>query len=288
MTRTIFLNGEMMPEEKACVSVFDRGFLYGDGLFETLRAYDGVPFRWDEHIERMTESARSLGMKWGEHAPDKASAKGLLEKNGLKDAYLRITMTRGLHSGDAGLVSDGAPTILMVADECRPPSEADYENGVEAVMMKNPWLSPLAAHKTLSYLPYLAAKQASRDAGARETILCNHFGQLTEGASSNVFVVLSGTIFTPPAEGQILDGIARRVAMKAAGEAGFQVAEDYVNCHDVTEADEIFITNSLIEVLPVTKLDGINIGPGGKVGPAARKVLEGYREEVKREVEAGF
>lgn len=288
MKKTVFLNGKLVPGEDARVSTFDRGFLYGDGLFETMRVYGGTPFRWDEHIARMAKSAGRLGIRWDGYAPDKASAVRLLEENGLKDACLRITMTRGLHSGDLGLSADGAPTVVMVAEECRPPAREDYENGVEAVLMKNPWLSPLAAHKTLSYLPYLAAKQVSRDAGARETLLCNHFGQLTEGASSNAFVVFSGRIFTPPAEGQILDGIARRVTIKAARDAGLQVTEDYINWRDVTEADEIFITNSVIEVLPVTKLDGVNVGPGGEVGPVSRKVLEGYREEVKKEVDAGF
>jgi len=288
MNRTVFFNGELAPEEDVRISAFDRGFLYGDGLFETIRVYGGVPFRWDEHIERMKKSAGRLGMGWSEHrAPDKSSVAGLLEKNGLKDAYLRITMTRGLHTGHIGLPSNGLPTVVMVVEECRPPSEEDYKNGVDAIMMKIPWLSPLAAHKTLSYLPYLAAKQTSLNAGAREAVLCDHFGRLTEGASSNVFAVFAGRIFTPPPEGQILDGVARRVAIKAAGAAGIKVTEDHVNCQDMADADEIFITNSIVEVLPVTRLDGVNVGPDGKVGPVSRKVLEGYREEVRKEVEAG-
>jgi len=284
MTKVVYLNGEIVPEDKACVSVFDRGFLYGDGIFETIRVYGGVPFRWDQHMERMAKSASTLGINWSnDNKSLRDAASELLSRNKLTDAYMRITLSRGKHSGNLGFDTDSESTLLMVVAEPRLPSDENYGRGVAAVIIPHTWISPMAAHKTLSYLPYLAAMDKAQREGAREALLCGPTGRLAEGATSNVFIVFGERIFTPPADGRILPGIARDVVIESLPEAGAQCIEEHIPAEDARTADEIFITNSTVEVLPVTKLDGANVG-NGKVGPATRKAMKSYRSEVKKKI----
>lgn len=286
MTRIVFLNGEYLPNDKAKISVLDRGFLYGDGIFETIRVYRGAPFRWREHLDRMRNSANSLGIKYD---PDPAALRvivdELLKQNNLQDAYLRINLSRGIYSGKIGFEASGEPTLFIYADTLNPPKEDEYENGVGAIIMPQSYVSPLAAHKTIAYLPYLLAREKAIKAGAREAFLSAPSGRITEGATSNIFIVLEGSIFTPPTDGSILAGIARRVVIDALAENNIRCLEDYFIRSDLTDADEIFITNSMIEVLPITSLDGKKI-LGGKPGPMARKALQVYREKVTKEIES--
>ena len=270
MKRMVYLNGEIVPEDQACISVFDRGFLYGDGIFETIRVYESVPFRWDMHIQRMAESAQNLGINWKGDPELRTMVSELLHKNDLKDAYLRITLSRGIHTGDLGFDTGAEPTIVMIVDKLRLPSDDDYERGVGATIIPHTWISPMAAHKSLSYLPYLAARDKARADGAYEALLCGAFGRLAEGTTSNLFMVFGSKVFSPPADGRILPGIARQVVIDSLLEVGVKCIDEYVGAEDVRGADEIFITNSIIEVLPVTTLDGIAVGDRS-VGPVTKK-----------------
>jgi len=286
MTKFIWINGQFVTADKACVSPLDRGFLYGDGIFETMRIYDGVPFRWDWHIERMAASARALEIKWDGNAKKlKDTVSELARKNKLKNAYLRITVSRGIYTGDLGFNQDMEPTTVIFVDKLNAPSYDDYEKGIAATVVPHPWTSPMAAHKSISYLPYLAARNKARIAGAREAILTDSAGRLTEGATSNVFIVLGDRVFTPPADGSILGGVARRVVIASLKDLNIRLEEDYVTGGDAAGADEIFITNSIIEVLPITKLDNAAIG-GGDVGQISRMALYAYRSEVQKEIES--
>ena len=286
MTKFIWINGQFVSADKACISPLDRGFLYGDGIFETMRIYDGVPFRWDWHIERMTTSVQALEIKWkGNTQALKGVVSELAQKNKLKNAYLRITVSRGIHNGDLGFDSDQEPTTVIFVDMLQAPSDGDYEKGIAATVVPHPWASPMAAHKSISYLPYLAAKNKARKKGVREAILCDYAGRFTEGATSNVFIVLDNRVFTPPTDGSILSGIARRVVIESLRNVGVRCEEEYMLMEDAIRADEIFITNSIIEALPITKLDGTAIG-GGDVGSITRMALYAYRSEVQKEIEA--
>ena len=285
MINTIYVNGQFISSDKACLSPLDRGFLYGDGIFETIRVYDRVPFRWNQHIERMTDSARALEINWKEETQKlKDIVSELLKRNNLKNAYLRISVSRGIHTGDLGFDSDHNPTTVIVTDKLKAPSYAEYERGVPATVVQHPWASPMAAHKTLSYLPYLAARHKARKAGMSEALLCDPSGRLTEGTTSNIFLVLRNKVFTPPADGTILGGITRRVALESLKSLNIECEENRVTVEDAARADEIFITNSIIEVLPVTALDKTPVGDG-KVGPITKSAMDAYRSEVQKEIE---
>ena len=285
MKKSVYLNGDFVPVEKATVSVMDRGFLYGDGIFETIRAYGGVPFRWKKHFERMAASAQTLGIEFNRSDGElRESVTELLARNELKDAYLRISLSRGIHHGDLGLSPNGVPTLVITAGELNRPSDEEYENGVSAIILSRPCTSPLASHKTLSYLPYLAARHKANEVGARETLLCGPAGRMTEGTSSNLFIVLSDRVFTPPDDGTILPGITRKTVMDALHASGIECMEDYFTSSEVYDADEVFITNSIIETLPVTRIGKAPVH-NGKVGPIFKKALAAYRGEVRKELE---
>jgi len=274
-----WVNGRIINEEEPCLSVRERGFLYGDGLFETVRVYRGRPFAWERHLARLAAGCERLGMP----CPGQLIADGTREVLGTlcpADGSLRVTVTRG--EAPRGLLAPPGtkPTVVITASEGEPYSQEAYERGFRAVTVSFPrnQLSPLVRLKSLNYLENLIGRQEAAAAGADEGIFLNLKGEVAEGTISNVFLVLGDRrIATPPPESGLLPGITREWVITLAGKLGFSVCEQPVLPRDFLRAQEAFLTNSLLEVMPLVALDGAVVGTGAP-GPVARALREAYRE----------
>ena len=286
----VHVNGQLFPTDAPALCALDRGFLYGDGLFETLRAYQGVPFLLDRHLARLAASAAELRISDGlDTAALARNVAELLHLNGLAgtranppDAYIRITLSRGAHTGRLELEPTSTPTVCIVARPLRTLPQAYYEQGVPAVItsIRQNAESPLPRHKTLNYLANLLAKTEARARGAYEAIFLNTRGEVAEAASSNLFLVLGGRLLTPSLDANILPGIARAEILRLAGTVGIQAAERTVGPDELRSADEVFLTNSVIELLPVRSIGGQDVGAGAP-GPITGQLQAAYRRRVE-------
>jgi branched-chain amino acid aminotransferase len=283
----VHVNGQLVPAHGPAISALDRGLLYGDGLFETVRAYGGTPFLLDEHLDRMAASARALRI--AERLDTGLMASGvaeLLEANGLArgdaDAYIRINLTRGIHAGVLSLEPAAEPTVTVIARPLAPPPRERYERGIACITaaVRRNAESPLPRHKTLNYLEGLIAKTEARDAGADDAILLDTCGRVAEGASSNLFVARHGGLATPPLDAPVLPGITRRLVVRLAAELGIEPAERPIEPDELRDADEIFLTSSIAEIVPVRALDGRLVGDG-MPGPLARRLHKAYRDAAR-------
>lgn len=279
MSGVAWVSGRMVADGKCCLSIRDRGFLYGDGLFETFRVYGGKPFAWEQHLARLAAGCRRLGIPY----PGQMIAAGteeVLRTIGSADGSLRITVTRG--EAGRGLLAppELEPTVAITFSQGELYSAEAYRRGFRAVTVSFPrnHLSPLVRLKSLNYLENLLGKQEAAAAGADEGIFVNLRGEVAEGTISNIFIVLENRlIVTPPAESGLLPGITRRLVMRLAGKLGYRVCERQVFPGDFFRADEAFLTNSLLEVMPLVSLDGNRVGTGSP-GPVARELRDAYRQ----------
>jgi branched-chain amino acid aminotransferase len=281
----IYLNTRFVSKEEAKISVFDHGFLYGDGVFETLRAYGGKVLLLSEHIARLEQSAARL------HIPMPVKRSRLsaivaesLELNKLTDAYLRITVSRG--HGEIGL--DPAlcknPTLVVIAMPFEPYPESFYTDGVSVAVVQTRRNLPeaLPPHvKSLNYLNNILAKMEATALGAYDAVLLNHQGEVTEGTTSNVFVALGGRLLTPAHDCGILAGITRNLVLQLARELEIPTEETRLTAADLPIADECFLTNTTVEVLPVTQVDGQRIG-NGRPGEITRRLHDSFRDSLDR------
>jgi branched-chain amino acid aminotransferase len=281
----IYLNNRFVSKEEAKISVFDHGFLYGDGVFETLRAYHGKVLMLGEHIARLEQSAARL------HIPMPVKRSRLsaivaesLELNKLTDAYLRITVSRGL--GEIGL--DPAlcknPTLVVIAKPFEPYPESFYTDGVSVAVVQTRRNLPEAMPphvKSLNYLNNILAKMEATALGAHDAVLLNHQGEVTEGTTSNVFVALGGRLLTPAHDCGILAGITRNLVLRLARELEIPTEETRLTAADLPIADECFLTNTTVEVLPVTQVDGQKIGDG-RPGEMTRRLHASFRDSLDR------
>lgn len=263
----VWINNKFVDARDAKISVFDRGFLYGDGLFETMRAYRGSIFLLDRHLSRLFDSAKAIRMHipYSKKALREASCDSI-ERNGLKDAYIRITVTRG-----------GSVIILTKKIKARPRS--DYINGISVkvskiVLNEN---SPLAGKKSLNYLNYLLAKEDAMRDGCGEAILFNTKGDVAEGATSNIFLVKNKKLITPSLDSGILPGITRQTVIAIAKKMKISVIEKRVLPKELMSADEAFITNSIMELLPVKNIGHAKIGRG-RPGEMTKLLHAAYRK----------
>lgn len=281
----IYISGEYYDKENAKVSVFDHGFLYGDGIFEGMRAYVGKVFRLRLHMERLWQSAKSImleipmSMKEMEKAIDDT-----LKTNELSDAYIRLIVTRGM--GTLGLDAHTCrdPRIIIIADKLSLYPREFYDKGLEIVtastIRTNPgMLSPQV--KSLNYLNNIMAKIEGHMVGSVEVLLLNAKGEVAECSGDNIFIWKRGVLQTPPPEAGILEGITRQVVLELAEELGLKTKEAPMTRHDIYTADECFLTGSAAELIPVVKLDGRVIG-NGKPGPVMQKLLKRFQEETKK------
>jgi len=280
----IYLDGQLVEREQAKVSVYDHGLLYGDGVFEGIRCYNATVFQMDAHVNRLYDSAKAIRLEIpiARDAMKKAIV-DTLAANSLKDAYIRLLVTRG--EGSLGLSPKNCkPSIVIITDKITLYPPELYEKGLEVItcttMRNHPnALSPRI--KSLNYLNNILAKIEALDAGVLEAIMLNHLGFVAECTGDNIFIIRDGKMITPPKESGILEGVTRDVVMKLAREQGIGVTEENLTRYDLYTADECFLTGTAAEVIPVTKIDGRSIGDE-KVGPVTKKLMAAFHEFVRR------
>lgn len=280
----IYLNGEFVPEERAVVSVFDHGLLYGDGVFEGIRAYNNRVFKLREHIIRLYESAHAIGLKIPLSQEEMIEV--VLEtcrRNNLRDGYIRLVVTRG--PGDLGLDPRkcSKPTIFCIAASIQLYPEELYEKGLELATVATRRNLPEACNprvKSLNYLNNIYAKIEANLMGVPEAIMLNHEGYVTEATGDNIFIVKNGVLITPPPYLGILEGITRNTVMEIARKKGIPVEEKVFTRFDIYNADECFLTGTAAEVIPAVKLDGRVIG-SGRPGKITRELMQAFRELTK-------
>jgi branched-chain amino acid aminotransferase len=277
----IYLDGKFYAEGEAKVSVFDHGLLYGDGIFEGIRFYNGRVFRLDEHLDRLWDSARSICLEVP--MSPRAMTEAVLEtirQNNLRDGYIRLIVTRGV--GNLGLNPEQCktPSVIIIAAQIALYSEEMYRRGLTVVTVATRRTNPSAlnpAVKSLNYLNNVMARIEANQAHADEALMLNDEGNVAECTADNVFVVKRGQIFTPPITAGALRGITRSVVFEIAAETGIKVTEGDITRHDVFIADEAFLTGTAAEVVPLIKADGRPIGTG-KPGPITTRMIARFRE----------
>ena len=282
----IFLNDKLVDKNEATVSVFDHGLLYGDGVFEGIRSYRGLIFKCREHIGRLFDSAHTLMLEipMGKDGLEKAMIK-TLQANGLKDAYIRLVVTRG--AGDLGLDPRKCKvaTLFIIADKITLYPKEFYEKGLKLATVPTVRNHPEALNpqlKTLNYLNNILAKIEATHAGVDEAILLNSQGYVTECTGENIFFVKENTLVTPPPYVGILKGITREAVMRLARERKLDVREDVFTRHDLYTADEVFLTGTAAEIVPVAVIDHRKIG-SGKPGPVTRALTQAFRKITDKE-----
>ena len=283
MSEIVYLDGSLMPLSQARISILDYGFLYGFGLFETMRAYGGQVFRLDSHLSRLTRSAEILGIPI-ESVVLKEAVMATIQANGISDARIRITISIGEGKMNPDPATCKKPTILILAGHYQPYTEQVYRKGFSAVVstIRRNSGSPLSRLKSANYLESMLAKQEARGAGVEEALCLNEKGLLAEASMSNIFLVTDGMLRTPGLESGILAGITREVALELASRLGISTLEQDIRLDELFHAEEAFITNSLIELMPLTEVDGKPIG-SGRPGPFTRKLMAGYKKLVLTE-----
>ena len=286
MATTVMLDGLLVPPERAVVSVFDRGFLYGDSVFESWRSYEGSPFALDEHLARLEHSAeRVLIALPVSRATLRAEVLSAMAAHGSAEAYVRLTLTRGVGRA-LGLDPELAerPLRVVLVSTLSPPASELYEVGIAAITFRaeRPSDAPAVTDAKIgNYLLAVLAMRAARDKGAREALLLDAQGNLLEGATSNVFAVFRGTLVTPPETAAILPGITRAHVLRIARDSGVPVELRSLPKAELAQADEVFISSSIRELVPVVSIDGQRVGPG-LPGPVTRELLRRYREHAVR------
>jgi branched-chain amino acid aminotransferase len=284
----VWINGKIRALKEAKISVFDRGFLYGDGAFETMRSYSGKVFKLERHIERLLKALKTVRIKSPYSGKDiREAVYSLLNINQLKSAYIRMTVTRG--EGRFGIsYSDRLrPNTVIVAKAFTGYSESLYSRGISAkvVDIRHNERSPLSGIKSSSFLNYILARFEAKEKGFDEAILMNTDSFITEGATSNIFLAKKGSLITPSAESGILCGITRAVIIEIARKLGVKVAQKKVTRRELESADEVFLTNSLVEILPVTRIGPRRIGDG-LPGELTKLLHISYQKQVLKETSA--
>ncbi|WP_254862070.1 aminotransferase class IV [Halovivax gelatinilyticus] len=284
--RVYYVNGALVPASEARVSVDDRGFRYGDGAFETLRAYGGSIFEWDAHADRLEATCETLGFEPGlTREALRARIDETLSANDLADAYVRLSVTRGVQPGTLSPDPDVEPTVViwtkpLARGGTRGRRVWDEPATVRTVETRRiPDDAIPAAAKTHNYLNGILARTELRGTDADEAILLDHEGRLAEGATSNLFVVDDGVLHTPSTEGPVLPGITRRVVLELADRRGIPTAQGRYEPTVLTDADEVFLTNTTWEVRPVVQVDDARFD----VGPVTRTLQRSFDERVERE-----
>lgn len=284
----IHLNGRLVAEADARVSVFDRGLLFGDGVFETMRAVAGRVFRLERHVRRLERSAGSIGLDlpW---PPDRVGPliDELLAANRIREARVRLTVTRGRGRPGDYIAADSPPTVFATAAPYQALPGRDYTEGVEIAIAARraiPHQSIDASIKSISRLASVLARREAREKGAHEAILLDEAGHVTEGTASNIFLVEGEGLVTPPAPEGTLPGITRAAVLELARDTDREAREEAVTEHRLRAAGEVFLTNTSWEVLPVTRIEGSRIS-GGRPGRVTLALLDLYRSLVRRECE---
>jgi len=283
MSEVVYLNGSLIPHGQASISALDYGFLYGFGLFETMRAYRGQVFRLDSHLRRLARSAEILGLPIG--APDlKGAVMDTIQANELSEARIRLTVSMG----EGTMVPDPStcskPTVLIMAQPYQPYPEAVYRKGFSALVssIRRNSRSPLSRLKSANYLESILARQEARVARVDEALCLNEKELLAEASMGNILLVADGTLKTPGEESGILPGITRETILELASQLGINTLEHDIGLDELFHAQEAFLTNSLIEVMPLTEVEGRPVGSGSP-GPLTKRLMAAYKELVLQE-----
>jgi len=280
----IFIDGTFRDEADAKISVFDHGLLYGDGVFEGIRAYHGRVFKLKEHIDRLFFSAKAilLDLPMSHEALMQATVESC-RINGLTDGYIRLVVTRGV--GTLGLNPNRCknPSVIIIADKIQVYPKELYDRGMDIVTVptvRNLHSAVNPAIKSLNYLNNILAKIEANNAGVEEAVMLNSEGYVAEGTADNIFVVRKGALYTPPLSAGALYGITRQTVIELAEAAGWKVTEPNLTRYDLFNADECFLTGTGAELIPVVKIDGRVIGTG-QPGPITRQLVENYHALTK-------
>ncbi|OEH91940.1 branched-chain-amino-acid transaminase [Bacillus solimangrovi] len=282
----IYLDGNFVKKEEAKISVYDHGFLYGDGVFEGIRVYDGNIFRMKQHIDRLYDSAKSIMLEipYTKEELTKITAETVV-KNGLTSAYIRLVVSRGI--GDLGLdpFKCEKPSVVIICEPLAIFSEELYESGLDIVTVASrrnrpDVLSPMV--KSLNYLNNVLVKIEAHLANVSEALMLNDQGYVAEGSADNIFIVKGKQLITPPGYIGALEGVTRNVILEIASELGYEVKETAFTRHEVYIADEVFLTGTAAEVIAVVKVDGRLIGDG-KPGEHTQRLLQAFRERVTKD-----
>jgi len=286
MSLKIYINGKLLDKNEATISVFDHGLLYGDGVFEGIRSYNGLIFKLTEHLLRLYESAKSIELSIPISLPELTEAIiRTLKANQLKDAYIRLVVTRGV--GDLGLdpAKCPSPTIIIITDKIALYPEEYYKNGLELITASTRRSIPEAVNpqiKSLNYLNNILAKIEATNSGVMEAIMLNQNGYLVECSGVNIFVVKKEQVLTPPCFLGALKGITRDAIIELARKEKLEVREEIMTRHDLFNSDESFLTGTAAEIIPVVKVDGRTIG-NGKPGKITARLLKEFRQLTKTE-----
>ncbi len=281
----IFLDGKLVDKKDAKVSVFDHGFLYGDGVFEGIRSYGCLVFKLKEHIDRLYESAHSITLKvpMAKKQIEKAII-DTLKANKLKDGYVRVVVSRG--AGDLGLdprKCEGNETVVVIADEITLYPKKIYEKGMDIITVptiRNICEAVNPQIKSLNYLNNILAKIEAINAGYQEAIMLDHLGYVAECTGDNIFVVKRGELYTPPQCMGTLRGITRDTVLTIAKKLKIPTHEHVLTRHELYISDECFLTGTAAEIVPVVKVDGRGISDG-KLGKATKKIMQEFKKVTK-------
>jgi len=278
----IYLNGEFVPKEEAKVSVFDHGLLYGDGVFEGIRSYNGRVFRLYEHLQRLYDSAKVIRLTIPLSLEEmKEKILETLRLNNLRDAYIRAVVTRGV--GDLGLDPDKCSKegfVFIITDKIVLYDDEYYKNGLNVITVPTRRNVPEALNpriKSLNYLNNIMAKIEAKNSNVIEAIMLNSDGYVVECTGDNIFIIKNEAIYTPPTYLGALEGITRDAVIELGRNMGLKVEERIFNRYEVFVADECFLTGTAAEIIPVVKVDGRIIGDGS-LGNITKKLTEAFRE----------
>jgi len=285
MATCVYINGKIYTErEQATVSVFDHGFLYGDGVFEGIRVYEGNIFKCQEHIDRLYESAKTIYLDIQMEREEMISIMvDTVRKSGLRNAYIRLIVSRGV--GDLGLDYRlcKKPTVVIIVDKITLYPPERYEKGLKVITTATRRNKPDSLNcqiKSCNYLNNILAKIEVIRAGADEGIMLNNSGYVTEATADNIFIIKNNILITPPSYFGILVGITRQTVLDIAPEQGLKVETAGLLVHDIYNSDECFLTGSAAELIPVVECDGRSIGKGC-AGPVFKGLLQRFRELTK-------
>jgi len=285
MRGAVYVNGKIAPADQAVVPVYDHGFVYGEGVYETLRTYGRVPFLYDRHMRRLRQSAERLLLDvpfddstmlgWINHTVRAAGE--------LTEAYIRILLTRGVGDLNYDIKSTPKPTTVIIVKPFEAPADRVFNDGIRISlvdMMRNHPKSVNPLIKSNNLLNNALAMQAAYRTGAEEALMCNYRGELTECSQANFFMVRGGAALTPKSEAGLLEGVTRAFIFELGRELGIDVREETLLPKDLETADEMFITSTTRELSPVVNVDGRVVG-GGKPGPVTRRLLDRYQARAR-------
>lgn len=286
MSSKVFINGALVDKADAKISVFDHGFLYGDGVFEGIRLYSGNVFMLNEHLKRLEDSAKAIGLKLPDTLETVSEQVCLTcRANGLTDGYIRLVVTRG--EGHLGLSPTGlhSPNLVIIADTIQLYPEGFYRDGLKIITVPTRRINPAALPpmvKSLNYLNNILAKMEAINSGFLEAMMLNDQGYVAECTGDNIFAIRDGVLHTPPSYAGALKGITREVVLSIAGELGVRVVEEEMTRYDFWVADECFLTGTAAEIIPVVEIDARPIGDGTP-GTLTQRFLAAFRERVARD-----